>query len=333
VSGFFYERNKQMLATQRPFRFGVGMTPVQSRSEWAAYAQKAEALGYATLCIGEHLSWGGLGLLPSLMAAAEATTTLRLASHVFTNDLHNPVVLAAEAATLDLLSDGRLEFGLGAGWFHGDYAAAGIPFDPAIVRIQRLAEAVQLIKALWGDSPVTFTGGSYQVQDLNLHPKPMQRPHPPIFIGGGGKKVLTLAAREADIVGLDVKGTTTGVKDLATTAGAMIEQQIGWIREAAGPRLPDLEIQILVFAIAITNDRRQGAEQIATMLASWPTTVMANAPSADHILESPQFLLGTVEQIAADLQQRRERYGISYITVFGDYIDIFSPVVTLLDGK
>ncbi len=242
-------------------------------------------------------------------------------------------MLAAEAATLDLLSDGRLEFGLGPGWFHYDYTVAGLPFDPASVRIQRLAEAVQLIKGLWGDGPVTFNGSTYQVQDLDLHPKPMQRPHPPIFIGGGGKKVLTLAAREANIIGLDVKGTTAGAKDLATTAAAMIEQRIGWIREAAGPRLADLEIQIVIWAIAITNDRRQGAEQIASMLASWPATVTANPPSADHILESPQFLIGTVEQIAADLQQRRARYGISYITVFGDSIDSFSPVVALLHGK
>jgi probable F420-dependent oxidoreductase len=267
------------------------------------------------------------------MTAAETTTTLRLASHVFNNDFHNPVMLAAEAATLDLLSDGRLEFGLGAGWYHDDYAVAGRPFDRASVRIQRLAEAIQLIKGLWGDGPLTFRGTTYQVQDLDLHPKPMQRPHPPIFIGGGGKKMLTLAAQEANIVGLDVKGTAAGAKDMATTAGTMIEQQVGWIRDAAGSRLPELEIHILVWAIAITNDRRQGAEQIASMLASWPTTVTANAPSTDHILESPQFLIGTVEQIAADLQQRRERYGISYITVFGDYIDSFSPVVALLHGK
>src|SRR6266487_6754520 len=126
MSSLFYERNKQMLATQRPFRFGVGSIPIQSRSEWAAYAQKVEALGYTTLWIGEHLSWGGLGVLPSLMAATETTTTLRLASHVFNNDFHNPVMLAAEAATLDLLSDGRLEFGLEAGWFHYDYTVAGL---------------------------------------------------------------------------------------------------------------------------------------------------------------------------------------------------------------
>ena len=322
-----------MQTTQHPFRFGIGSVPVESQPQLAAYAQKAEALGYSTLCMGEHLSWGGIGLLPGLMAAAAATTTLRIASQVFTNDLHNPVVLAAEAATLDQLSDGRLEFGLGAGWFHGDYAAAGIPFDSSTIRIQRLAEAVQLIKGLWGDGPITFNGSAYQIQDLNLHPKPVQRPHPPIFIGGGGKKMLTLAAREADIVGVDVKGTTAGVKDLSTTAGTMFEQQISWIREAAGLRLPDIEIQMLIFGIAITKDRRQGAEQIASMLASWPTTVMNNAPGAEHILASPQFLIGTVEQIVEDLQSRRERYGISYITVFGEYIDIFSPIVALLSGK
>lgn len=321
-----------MPADPHSFKFNVGGIAVDSRSAWIAHAQKAEALGYTTLCLGEHLSWGGLALLPGLMAAADATTTLRVASHVFTNDLRHPVVLAAEAATLDLLSGGRLEFGLGAGWYHGDYAATGIAFDPAGARIQRLAEAVQVIKGLWSTGPFTFQGSHYQVQELDLHPKPVQRPHPPIFIGGGGKQVLTLAAREADIIGLDLKGTAAGMKDMATTAAARVEQQIGWIREAAGPRLSELEIQILVFGVSITEDRRQGAEQMATALARWPSTVLTNLPGADHILESPQFLIGTVEQIAAQLQQRRARYGISTITVSGEDIDRFSPVVALLQG-
>jgi probable F420-dependent oxidoreductase len=208
-----------------------------------------------------------------------------------------------------------------------------VPFDPPATRIERLEEAVTLIKRLYGDEPVTFAGHHYQVQDLNLFPKPTQRPHPPIFIGGGGRRVLTLAAREADIVGLDPKGTTAGTKDLATTTAQGVDEQLGWLRAAAGERFDSLELHILVFAVEVTDDRRRGAERVAEMVASIPSTIISNAPSAEQILESPQFLVGTIAQIVEDLQERRERYGISYITVFGEYVDVLSPVVAQLAGK
>jgi len=325
------------MATRKPFRFGVGATDASSRKEWVAYARKVEALGYSTLVIGEHLSFvsaGSLGPLAALMAAADATTTLRLGSHVFTNDFRHPVLLAQEAATIDLLSDGRLELGLGAGWLRADYDVAGVSFDPPAVRIERLEEAVALIKGLFGDEGVTFAGRHYQVQDLNLFPKPRQRPHPPLFIGGGGRRSLTLAAREAAIVGMDTKATAEGTKDYATTSAAAIDERIGWVRQAAGARFTDLEIHVLVHAVKVTEDRQQGAAQLATELASWPATVVSNATlSIEHILASPRFLIGTIDQIVADLQERRERYGITYITVFGEYVDTFSPVVAQLAGR
>jgi len=297
-----------------------------------AHARNVEDLGYSTLWMGEHPGWGGIPPTVGLMAAAAATTTLRLSSQVFSNDFHNPVLLAQDAAALDLLSDGRLEFGLGGGWLGSDYEACGVDFDPPAVRIQRLEEAVCLIKRLFTEEAVTFTGSYYRVNDLNLQPKPTQHPHPPMFIGGGGRRVLTLAGREADIVGLDPKGTVTGTKNLATTAAEAVEQQISWVREAAGARFPDLELQTLVWAVKVTEDRRQGAEDVAAMMASWPPTIISNPPNAEHILTSPQFLVGTVEQIVEDLQERRERYGISYLTVFGDYVDVLSPVVACLAG-
>lgn len=324
------------MAPHRPFRFGVGPTDASSRAEWVAYARKVEALGYSTLVIGEHLSFlgaGSLGPIAALMAAADATTTLRLGSHVFTNDFRHPVLLAQEAATIDLLSDGRLELGLGGGWLRADYDVAGVPFDSPAVRIERLEEAVALIKRLFGDAPVTFAGNHYQVQNLNLFPKPRQQPHPPLFIGGGGRRSLTLAAQEATIVGMDTKATVEGTKDFATTSAAAIEQRIGWVRQAAGARFPDLEIHVLVHALRVTDDRQQGAAQLAAELSNWPATVVSNATvSTEHILASPRFLIGTIDQIVADLQERRERYGITYITVSGEYIDTFSPVVARLAG-
>ena len=324
------------MAAHRPFRFGVGVGSAQSRAEWVATARKVEALGYSTLVMGEHLSFlsaGSLGPIAALMAAADATTTLRLGSGVFNNDFRHPCMLAQEAATIDLLSDGRLELGIGGGWLKADYDVSGVPFDPPAVRIERLEEAVTLIKRLFGDEPVTFAGRHYRVQDLNLFPKPMQRPHPPLFIGGGGKRVLTLAAREADIVGLDPKGTVAGTKDLATTGAQAVDQQVGWLRAAAGERFDSLELQILNFAVEVTDDRRRGAERAAAMIASIPSSIFSNAPSAEQILESPQFLVGTIAQIVDDLQERRERYGISYIRVCEEYVDTFSPVVAQLAGK
>jgi probable F420-dependent oxidoreductase len=324
------------MAAHKPFRFGVGAGPAQSRPEWVAAARKIEALGYSTMVMGEHLGFaevGGMGPIAGLMAAADATTTLRLGSAVFNNDFRHPYMLAQEAATIDMLSDGRLELGLGGGWLKADYDVSGVPFDPPALRIERLEEAVTLIKRLYGDEPVTFAGRHYQVQDLNLFPKPTQRPHPPIFIGGGGRRVLTLAAREADIVGLDPKGTAAGTKDLATTTAQGVDEQLGWLRAAAGERFDSLELHILVFAVEVTDDRRRGAERVAEMVASIPSTIISNAPSAEQVLESPQFLVGTIAQIVDDLQERRERYGISYITVFAEYVDVLSPVVAQLAGK
>jgi probable F420-dependent oxidoreductase len=325
------------MATHRPFRFGVTAAEVLSRAEWVEYARKVEALGYSTLVMGEHLGFlsaGSLGPFAALMAAADATTTLRLGSHVFANDFRHPALLAQEAATIDLLSDGRLELGLGAGWLHTDYDIIGMPFDAPAVRIDRLEEAIGLIKRLFGDAPVTFAGRYYQVQDMNLFPKPRQLPHPPFFIGGGGRRALRLAAREASIVGMDTMSTPDGTKDFATTTAEAIAQRIDWVREAAGMRFPELEIHALIHAVKVTDDRRQGAAQLAAELASWPATVVTNATlSPEQILASPRFLIGTIEQIIADVQERRERYGITYLTVFGEYIDTFSPVVARLAGS
>jgi probable F420-dependent oxidoreductase len=319
------------MATHKPFRFGVEAGDSQSRAAWVAYARKVEDLGYSTLIIGEHPSWGGITPAVGLMAAADATTTLRLGSHVFANDFHHPVLLAQAAASLDLLSEGRLEFGIGSGWLGADYAAVGVPFDPPAVRIRRLAAAVALIKRLFGTEGVTFTGSFYQVTDLTLHPKPKQQPHPPILVGGGGRQVLTLAAREADIVGLIPKSLATGGLDLATTNATVVEQQVGWVRAAAGARLPSLELHLLVQAVKVLDNRRQAAEAVAAILADWGP-VVANIPDPARILASPMFVVGSVDQIVADLQERRERYGISYITVFSDYLDEFSPVVARLAG-
>lgn len=326
------------MTIHKPFRFGA-IGEAASREAWAELARKVEALGYATLLLGDHPAGGGLAPLAALMAAADATTTVRLGTHVLANDFHNPVLLAQEAATLDLLSGGRFELGIGTGWWRDDYASIGVTFDPPGVRVSRLAEAVPLIKRLFQEDSVTFAGAYYQVQGAQVSPKPAQRPHPPIMIGGGGQRILSLAAHEADIVSLDPIGTPEGTKDLSTITAEALERQVGWIREAAGERYHALELQNLVYAVAVTEDRRQAAEQLVELFASLPPTFMSNSRrNVEEVLASARFLIGTLDQIVEELLARRERYGISYITVIDlpelpSNIDALGPVVRRLAGQ
>src|SRR5215472_3131108 len=185
----------------RPFRFGVATGSAHSRAEWVSKARRAEELGYATLVVADHLSTG-LAPLSALAVAAEATTWLRIGSLVFNNDFRHPALLAREAATLDLLSDGRFEFGLGAGYLPEDCTQLGLAFDTPGTRISRLEEAIQLILRLWTQESVTFSGTYYTLKEMREKPKPLQRPHPPLYIGGTAKRILSLAARYADIVGI-----------------------------------------------------------------------------------------------------------------------------------
>jgi probable F420-dependent oxidoreductase len=184
------------MAEQRAFRFGVVAMQPRSRQEWAEHARKVEALGYATLLMADHFG-DLLAPFPALVAAADVTTTLRLGTLVICNDFRHPAVLAQEAATLDLLSDGRVELGLGAGWLRAEYERTGILFEPGPVRVARLEESVRIVKGLLAGETVTFAGQHYTVTDLPGLPRPVQQPHPPLLVAGGGRRILTLAAREA----------------------------------------------------------------------------------------------------------------------------------------
>ena len=310
----------------RPFRFGVQSSSprVVSATSWAALARKVEDLGYGQLSVSDHLD-GQLAPIAALMAAADATTTLRVGSLVFCNDYRHPVVLAKEAATLDLLSGGRLELGLGAGWMTTDYERAGIPLDPPATRIERLEEAVTVIKALFGDEPCTFRGRHYRVQGMSGTPKPHQRPHPPILIGGGGRRLLAVAARHADVVGL-IPAMRAGVLDASTGPDATAEAtdaKVAWIRSEAGDRLADLELQVRIHLVAITDDRQGLVEAFAGGFGL----------SSSQALASPYALCGTTSQIVDDLLERRERFGISSIGIGLDAVDDLAPVVAALAGR
>jgi probable F420-dependent oxidoreductase len=317
---------------RRAFRFGVIGSAEPSRAAWRAQAQAAERLGYSTLVLGDHLSLGAPAPFPALLAAADATTTLRVGTHVLSNDIRHPAVLAHEAATIDLLTDGRLDLGLGAGWLPSDYEAAGLVFEPPGIRLSRLIEAVTLIKRLLREETVSHSGAHYTVNELSLQPRPIQRPHPPVFIGGGGRRLLSFAAREADIVSLDLRSTPSGGVDAGTSTAEAVAQQVAWVRQAAGPRLDAIELHTLVHHVVITDDWRQGVDLVAARLAAFSSLASNTDLSSAQILESPHVLIGTVEQIADQLSERRERYGFSYITVSGEYLHSFGPVVERLAG-
>jgi len=309
----------------RPFRFGVNVWSAASRTEWMDKARKAEDLGYAVFNVPDHPA-AILAPMPALMSAAAATTRLRVGTNVLNNDFRHPVLVAREAATADLLSDGRFQIGLGAGHMKSEYDETGLRFDAGSVRVERLAEAVSIIKTLLKGDEVTVTGRHYQVRGHSIHPLPVQRPHPPILIGGNGPRLLALAAREADIVGLSgITFRGGGAEpDLSGWRAAEVDRRIRLVREAAGDRYEHLELNALVQRVVVTNDRREGAEDLARR---WPQL------SPAEILESPYVLVGTVDQQVEDLEKRRERWGISYHVVFEPAMDALAPVVARLAGR
>lgn len=309
------------MAARKPFRFGVQSRSAGPRQSWLETVRRVEALGYDTIMWPDHFV-RGFEPVAVLAAAAIATTRLRLSGFVFDNDFRHPVVLAMSAASIDVLSDGRLELGIGAGWLKDEYDQAGIPFDPASVRIARLEEAVHLLKRLLSGERTTFHGEFYTVDGLQLPPVPVQRPRPPLVIGGGSRKILSLAAREADIVGITNRALPDGSKDGADLSAAATERKLAWIREAAGDRFDDIELNLICQNVEITDDRRAAAERLAAEL---PLT-------AEEVLESPLVLLGTVDEIAETLRERRERYGFSYVVIVEPVMEVFAPVVAQLAG-
>jgi probable F420-dependent oxidoreductase len=266
--------------------------------------------------------------MAALVSAAAATTRLRVGTFVLNNDLRHPVLVAREAATVDLLSDGRLELGLGAGHTKAEYDQAGLGFDPAGVRIARLAEALTVITGLLGGERVTLAGQHYRVTDHAIYPPPppVQRPRPPILVGGQGRALLTLAARMADIVGLTgIIFREGGLRpDVSGFRPAAVEERVRLVRAAAGDRSARLELNALVQRVVVTDDARGAAVELASRWAQL---------SPDEILESPFVLIGTVDQLVERLQARRARWGISYYVVFEPALDAFAPVVARLAGR
>lgn len=307
------------MTTKHHFRFGMQIRAAGTRREWAEKVRKTEALGYDILLTPDHIG-ERFAYAPALTAAAAATTTLRLGTLVLDNDFRHPALLAAEAATLDLLSDGRFELGMGAGWMGDDYTISGIPFDSPAVRVGRLEEAVHIIKDSFGDAPVTHHGEHFTINGLVGYPRPVQQPHPPILLGAGGKRMLAIAAREADIVGLISPGLRQdGLPDVS---GETVAKQVAYLRECAGERADEIELNILLQRLVVTDNTQSALDEVSR---EWGIAV-------ETLRESPCVLIGSTDQIVDTLRCRRERYGISYYVTRDLHMEEFAPVVSALGG-
>jgi probable F420-dependent oxidoreductase len=295
----------------------------RSSSEWIDTAKKAEALGYSALLMPDHFG-DQLSPIAALSTAAAVTETLRVGSLVFATDFRHPAVLAKETATLDLLSDGRLEVGMGAGWMTEDYTWTGIAHDRAGVRIDRMIEAIAVLRGLWGDGAFSFDGAHYTISEMKGLPKPVQPGGPPIIVGGGAKRVLSTAARLADIVGVNpnVGEGKVGAEAIASMSADATDEKLGWVRDAAGDRFDDIEISILKFVTIVTDDRDTVAGKVGGAMGMDAATLLA----------SPHTLVGSAEQIVDELVEQRERWQGSYVTVQSDAFEAFAPVVAALAG-
>lgn len=312
----------------RPFRFLATFDDDNDLTKLPDLARRAEAIGCDTFVIPDHLMYPA-PLLP--LATVAATTNLRVGTFVLNVCLRHPAVLAQELATLDALSGGRLDIGLGAGWNKPEHNAIGIPFEPVGTRLKRLSEAITILKGCFAEGPFSFTGEHYTITDFDAAPAPAQRPHPPLFLGGGGKRLLTLAAREAQIIGLAPRikpGDTPGLDAPSITAAATAEK-ITWIREAAGDCFADIELNTYPTGgpTVVTNDTRAKLQDRADQIRTKTGVEL----TLDELMESPHVFIGSTKELTAKILGLRERFGISSFLV--DDLEGMAPVIEELAGR
>jgi probable F420-dependent oxidoreductase len=311
----------------RPFHFLAEARDAIPGPELATKARYAESVGFHALVVPDHLI-AQLAPIPALATIAAATERLRIAGFVLNNDLRHPAVLAQDLASLDVLSGGRLDVALGAGWNRPEYEAIGLPFDRPPVRQARLAEAVGVLKGAFADGPFSFAGAYYTITDFDGQPKPVQRPHPPFLIGGGGRRTLELAAREAQVVGLAPRILPSGRGDPRSITIAATKEKIGWVRDAAGDRFDTLEFNIYpsMSEVSLTDHARSEVRALAGRLRSRTGVEI----SEDELLESPHIFIGSLDGLAEKMLMLRERLGVSSIMI-GE-IEPLAPLVERLAG-
>ncbi|MDQ3541833.1 MAG: TIGR03621 family F420-dependent LLM class oxidoreductase [Chloroflexota bacterium] len=312
-----------MASGPRAFRFGVQVDRARTVTAWKDRARGAEALGYDILLMPDHFG-PQFAIGPALAIAAEATSTLRIGTLVWQNDLRHPALVAQEAFTLDILSGGRFELGIGAGGsIPGEYRRTGIPFDTAPVRVSRLHESVRVLKGLAAEDRFTFSGEHYTLAEYRAGLEPVQRPHPPLLIAAGGQRMLRLAAREADIIGVlpSMSAAGKGFAEDEVSLDAS-RTKVDYIKSIAGERFASIELNILIQMLEVT-DNRHGAIEAARK---------HHGITNDAWFDSPMVYVGSVEEIANRMRTVRDRLGVSYFVIFEPVMEAFAPVVAALAG-
>jgi len=311
------------MAHRRRFRFGIDLQTPLEGSSWPDSAREAEALGYSTMFVPDHFD-EGIGPIAAMATAAAVTTTLNVGTLVLDCDFRHPAVLARELATIDQLSAGRLEVGLGAGWKSLDYARSGIPMDPPKVRVDRMIEHTRVLQGLFTGEPFTFHGEHYDITDLEGTPKPHRPGGPPILIGGGAPRVLRFASGVADIVGVNASIHSGEIDTAAAHDGLpeRIDEKVAWVRDGAGARFDDLELNAWLAVAEVTDDSAALGELLAAAFEA----------DAKDVLASPLALVGSPVEIAERLHERRERWGYSYHVIPSDKARDFAPIVAELTG-
>ena len=309
----------------RPFRFLADVHEIVDGAELASRARRAEQMGYSALVIPDHLV-EQLSPVVALSTVAAATSTLRLSAFVHNNDLRHPAVLAQDLASLDVVSGGRVDVAIGAGWNKPEYEAIGLTFDPTPVRQARLIEAIAVLKGIFSGEPFTFRGEHYTITDYTAHPVPVQRPHPPFFIGGGGRRTLTLAAREADVVGLAPRILPGGKVDARSVTFEATREKIAWVREAAGDRFDTLEFNVYpsTWPVVVTDDLRGEVHKVIDHLRARTGVELTE----QEVIDAPHLFIGSVDRLVEKFLQLREELGITSV-LLGD-IDELAPVLERL---
>jgi probable F420-dependent oxidoreductase len=308
----------------RKFRFAVQHTHAPDGAAWLAMARRAEDSGVSVFSLPDHLG-DQFAPIPALAAVAAVTSTIRLSMFVLANDNRHPGILAKEIATLDTISHGRVELGMGAGWTRTEYDSLGMTFDTPGVRIERLGEAVKILRGCFTEEKFSFTGKHYKVTDLAIRPRPVRSSGIPIVLGGGGKKMLSLAAREADIVSIAANNQLRPSMSSPLTgfAHAQVSEQAGWVREAAGARFDGIELNVRVLAVAIHPDREAAARELSAGLGVPP----------EDLLDSPFAFIGTLQQIEDQVQRIRDELGISYFTISQRHAAPLLPLIGRMTGR
>jgi probable F420-dependent oxidoreductase len=318
---------------QRTFCFGTSVPDQTTGQALVEFARKAEDLGYGELIVGEHTGFGVGGPLVTLTTIAAVTTRAMLTAHVLNNELRHPAILAGELSTLDQVSQGRLIIGLGAGWLREDFDALGVPFDRGAERFARLRAAIELMQQLFRGELVTRDDEPYRVKSLSLQTKTYQQPHPPFFIGGGGQRLVTLAARVAQIIGYNPQSLPGGGLDFATATPDAYDQKLLWVKQAAGERFETLAFHANMLVALVTTERQHAIDSVEQWFAPFREQFLINVPTDPaQLLSSPHVLAGSVDSICEELEARRERHCISRISVPPEEIEAFAPVVARLAG-